>query len=168
MIILPYKNKIPNIDKNAFIASTANIIGDVTIGEYSNIWFNTVIRGDVAKIVIGKNTNIQDSTVIHVGSDGGDTIIGDNVTIGHKCLIHAANLHDNCFIGMGAIIMDGAIIEEGAWVAAGALVTNNKIVKSGQIWAGSPAKYFRDLTAAESKHILESAQNYVTLSKDYK
>ena len=168
MIILPYKNKQPSINKTSFIAQTANIIGEVSIGANSNIWFNTVLRGDVAKIIVGENTNIQDGSIIHVGSNGGDTIIGNNVTIGHKCLIHAATIKDNSFIGMGAIVMDGAIIEEGAWVAAGALVTNNKIVKSGEIWAGSPAKFFRHLNQEESKHILDSARNYVVLANEYK
>lgn len=158
--ILPYKGIMPKINKNAFIAPSASIIGDVTIGEGSGVWFNCVIRGDVESITIGKNTNIQDGTVIHVNRDGGKTIIGDNVTVGHKVLLHACHLRDECFVGMGAIIMDNVIVETGAMVAAGSLVTNNKHVKKGELWAGSPAKFFRHLTSEESDFIMESANNY--------
>ena len=165
--IYPYKGKTPTIEKYAFIAPTATIIGDVIIGKNSNIWFNTVLRGDVEHIVIGENTNIQDGTIVHVTHDGYPTIIGSNVTVGHRTLIHACTLKDNCFVGMGAIIMDRAIIEPYAWVAAGALVTERKIVKSGEIWAGSPAKFFRRLTEDEKKHIDISAKNYVQYSKEY-
>lgn len=166
--ILPYKNIYPKIAESAFIAPTANIIGDVTIGENTGIWFNVVIRGDVEPILIGDNTNIQDGTVIHVTRGGGKTIIGSNVTIGHKALIHAATLSDESFVGMGAIVMDGVVVEKHAWVAAGALVTNNKIVKSGEIWAGNPAKFLRKMTEAEIAYISKSAQNYKIHVQEYK
>lgn len=165
--IFPYFSKFPNISPKAFVAPSASIIGDVTIGEGSGVWFNSVIRGDVEPISIGKNTNIQDGTVIHVTRNGGKTIIGDNVTIGHKALIHACHLMDECFVGMGAIIMDNVIVESGAMVAAGSLLTNNKIVKSGEIWAGNPAKFFRKLTEEESKFIMISANNYRIHAEEY-
>jgi gamma-carbonic anhydrase len=165
--IMPYNGKLPIISNKAFIAPTASIIGDVEIGSGSGVWFNCVIRGDVAYIRIGENTNIQDGTVIHVTRGGFNTIIGSNVTIGHSVIIHACELQDACFVGMGAIIMDNAVVETGAMVAAGSMVTNGKIVKSGEIWAGSPAKKFRDLTEDESRHILVSANNYKKHAQEY-
>jgi carbonic anhydrase/acetyltransferase-like protein (isoleucine patch superfamily) len=167
-LILPYKNTYPKISETAFVAPNVSIIGDVEIGDDSGIWFGTVVRGDVAKIRIGKSTNIQDGSVIHVTRNGFDTIIGDNVTIGHKVLIHAAKLHDYSFIGMGSVIMDNAIVESFSWVAAGSLVTNGKIIKTGEIWAGSPAKFFRKLTDEETSHIKKSADNYALHVKEYK
>lgn len=166
--IMPYLDKTPNISNKAFIAASASIIGDVTIGEESGIWFGCVLRGDVEPIIIGKGTNIQDGSVIHCTRGGGKTIIGDNVTIGHKALIHAAILQDACFIGMGAIIMDGVKVETGAMVAAGSLVTPNKIIPTGEIWAGNPAKFFRKLTKEESDYILISAENYKQHAKEYR
>ena len=168
MPIFQYNNIYPKISETAFVAPTASIIGDVTIGSGSSVWFNNVIRGDVAKIVVGNRTNIQDGTVVHVTRNGGNTIIGDNVTIGHSCLLHACNISSNSFIGMGSIIIDGAIIEEFSWVAAGSLVTNNKIIKSYEIWAGRPAKFFRKLTDEEINYISISAENYHKHSVEYR
>jgi carbonic anhydrase/acetyltransferase-like protein (isoleucine patch superfamily) len=165
--ILSYNNIYPTIANDAFIASGAVIIGDVMIGAGSGIWFNCVLRGDVAKIRIGEKTNIQDGTIIHVTRNGGDCIIGSKVTIGHKALLHACNLQDECFVGMGAIIMDNVIVESGAMVAAGALVTNGKIIKKGEIWAGNPAKFFRNLTKQEAAYILISADNYTKHTEEY-
>lgn len=163
----PYFNKLPKISSEAFVAPTASIIGDVTIGKGSSVWFNSVIRGDVEPITIGENTNIQDGTIIHVTRGGGKTIIGNNVTIGHKALIHACHLMDECFIGMGAIVMDKTIVETGAMVAAGSLLTNNKRVRAGEIWAGNPAKFFRNLTKQESEFIMISANNYRRHAEEY-
>src|ERR1700722_17636607 len=125
-MIMPYKNIIPTIDPDAFIAEGAVVIGDVHIGSKSNIWFGCVVRGDVNYIRIGERTNIQDGSVIHVTRKTGPTVIGSGITIGHNVLLHACTLEDDCFIGMHATIMDGAVVESGAWVAAGALVTPNK------------------------------------------
>ena len=166
--ILPYNGIYPSISDKAFIAPSSSIIGDVTIGEYSSIWFNSVLRGDVASIIIGKNTNIQDGSVVHVTRGGFPTIIGDNVTVGHMALLHACTLQSNSFVGMGAIIMDCVVVEENAYVAAGSLVTNNKIVKSGEIWAGRPAKFFRKATQQEIDHIKISANNYAKHAREYK
>ena len=165
--IFPYNGILPKIDKQAFIAPSSSIIGEVTIGEKSSVWFNCTIRGDVAPITIGKNTNIQDGTVIHVTRNGGKTIIGDNVTVGHKALLHACHLMDGCFIGMGAIIMDNVVVETGGWIASGSLVTNNKRIPTGEIWAGNPAKFFRKLTKQESDFIMISANNYSIHAKEY-
>lgn len=165
--ILPYNNIIPKIAKDAFVAPSANIIGDVEIGSKVGVWFGVVIRGDVAEIKIGDRTNIQDGTIIHVTRNGHPTIIGKGVTIGHQALLHACKLEDNSFVGMSATVMDDVIVESGAMVAAGALVTPGKVVKAGQIWAGSPAKYFRDLTEDEAKFIKISENNYVKHAEEY-
>lgn len=171
--ILPYRGEynpkgiLPTISPKAFIAPGAAIIGDVEIGEDTGVWFGCVIRGDVNIVRIGNRTNIQDGTVIHVTRKTGPTHIGSNVTIGHSALLHACTLHDNSFIGMRATVMDGAVVESGAWVAAGALVTPGKRILAGQIWAGNPAKYFRDLTKEEQDFIAVSAQNYVEHAREY-
>lgn len=165
--ISDYKGVFPKIDEEAFIAPTSSIIGDVTIGKKSGIWFNSVIRGDVASVTIGDNTNIQDGSVIHVSRDGGNTIIGNNVTVGHKVLLHACHLQDACFIGMGATLMDNVVVETGAMIAAGSLVTPNKIIRKGEIWAGNPAKFFRHLTKEEEDFILISANNYTKHAEEY-
>lgn len=167
-VILPYKGIYPTIHPSAWIAPGAVVIGDVHIGAETNVWFGTVIRGDVNTIRIGARTNIQDNSTIHVTRETGPTFIGSGITIGHKALIHAATLEDDCFFGMGASILDGAVVESGAFIAAGAVVTPNKRVPTGQMWAGNPAKYFRDLKPEEQAFIPKSAQNYVDLANQYK
>lgn len=172
-IILPYRGEYapngvsPQISAKAFIAPGASVIGNVEIGEDSGIWFSCVVRGDVNYVRIGSRTNVQDGTVIHVTRHTGPTIIGSNITIGHSALLHACTLEDGCFIGMRATLMDGVVVESGAQVAAGALVTPNKRVPKGQLWAGSPAKYFRDLTEEEQRFIPISAENYVKHAREY-
>lgn len=167
--ILKYKNYEPKVNESAFIASGSQIIGNVEIEEEANIWFNCVIRGDVGSIKIGRGTNIQDGTVIHVDRNpGGDTLIGSMVTVGHFCMLHACTLHDKAFVGMGSLIMDHAVVESEAMVAAGSLVTSGKVVKSGEIWAGRPAKFFKKMSKEEIEHIAQSAQNYIKLMKEYK
>lgn len=159
---------MPKIADDAFIAPNAVIIGDVEIGSKSNVWFNCVIRGDVNIIRIGERTNIQDGTVIHVTRKTGPTKIGSGVTIGHMALLHACTLEDGSFIGMQSTVMDGAVVESGAMVAAGAIVTPNKRIPKGQIWAGNPAKYLRDLKPQEAEFIKISEDNYVRLAGEYK
>src|SRR3954465_1867326 len=164
--ILPYRGEynpkgvVPSISDKAFIAPGAAIIGDVVIGEDCGIWYGCVIRGDVNIIRIGARTNIQDGTVIHVTRQTGPTHIGSNVTIGHSALLHACTLEDNSFIGMRATIMDDAVVESGAMVAAGALVTPGKRIPPGPLWAGAPAKFFRQLSPEDIDFIPVSAQNY--------
>lgn len=162
-----YFNHSPIISPTAFIAKNTSIIGNVTIGNNSSVWFNSVIRGDVASISIGDNTNIQDGSVIHVTRNIGPTIIGNNVTIGHKALIHAATICDYGFMGMGAIMLDDSRIESFAMLAAGGLLTRGKIVKKGEIWAGNPAKFLRMMSVAEMDYITISADNYVQYAKQY-
>ncbi|MBM3580053.1 MAG: gamma carbonic anhydrase family protein [Alphaproteobacteria bacterium] len=176
--IFPYNNIQPSIDPSAFVAHTAIISGDVSIGKNSGIWYGCVLRGDVTKITIGENTNIQDNCVLHgtrpnhaqnkTGSEGAPVIVGSNVTIGHNAIIHACVIEDYAFVGMGAIIMDLARVEKFGMLAAGAMLTPGRVVKSRQIWAGNPAKYFRDMTKEEIDYIQISADNYAQLAREYK
>ena len=176
--IFAYRQSFPKIDQSVFVAHNAIISGQVIIAKNSSIWYNCVLRGDVTKIEIGENTNIQDGSIIHgtrpnhaqnkTGEHGAPVIIGSNVTIGHNAIVHACTLEDNCFIGMGAIAMDLSRVEQYGMLAASAVLTPGKIVKSGQIWAGNPAKYFRDLTQTEKDYIKISADNYQELASEYK
>jgi len=176
--ILPYRGITPTIDSSAFVASTAVLSGDVKIGKNSGIWYGCVLRGDVTKIVIGDNTNIQDNCVMHgtrpnhaqnkTGAEGAPVIIGNNVTIGHGAIVHACIIEDYAFIGMGSLVMDLARVEKFGMLAAGAVLTPGRVVKSGQIWAGNPAKYFRDMTEGEKNYIQISADNYAELAREYK
>lgn len=166
--ILPFQNKFPQIDPSAFIASGAVIIGDVVIGAEASIWSGCVLRGDVGVIRIGARTNIQDGTIIHVTRGAQGTHIGQGVTVGHCALLHDCTIEAGGFIGMRATMLDGARVEKGGMLAAGALLTNNKTVGSGQVWAGSPAKYWRDITAQERAEFDERADEYASLAKMYR
>jgi len=158
--IFSYLDLNPKIDETVYLAPGSKIIGDVTIGEHSSIWFNTVVRGDVNYITIGKMTNVQDLSMLHVTKDTHPLIIGDNVTIGHSVTLHGCTLKNNCFIGMGATVLDGAVIEENSMVAAGALVKQNFVVPKGKLVAGVPAKVVRDLSRDEIENIQASAERY--------
>jgi carbonic anhydrase/acetyltransferase-like protein (isoleucine patch superfamily) len=176
--IITYRGIKPNIDPSSFVALNAIISGDVVIGKNVGIWYGCVIRGDVEKIRIGDDTNIQDNTVIHVtranhvqnktGDKGAPTIIGKGVTVGHSAVIHACTIEDYAFVGMGCVVMDLSRVETFGMLAAGAILTPKKVVKSGQIWAGNPARYLRDLTPEEKNYIKTSAQNYVELMQEYR
>jgi len=166
--LIPYKTKSPKIAATAFIAPTAAVIGDVIIGEDSSIWYGAVVRGDVNDIRIGARANIQDGTVIHVATHGQGTYIGNDITVGHMAVLHACTLEDWAFVGMKACIMDGAVVESWGMVAAGALLTPGKKVPSGQLWAGSPAKFLRNVTDAEKDMFRWSARHYVELAHAHK
>ena len=163
--IMGIYEKTPALPRAGFIAPSASVIGDVSIGEKSSVWYGAVLRGDVNSIRIGAQTNIQDNTVIHVaktnvGGVAAPTIIGDRVTVGHNAILHACTVKDDAFIGMGATVMDGAVVESGAMVAAGALVTPGTVVPTGQLWAGAPAKFMREMTAEEKAFTVTSAETY--------
>ena len=166
--IITYKGSSPKIHPSCYIADGAVIAGSVTIGENSSIWFNSTLRGDVAPITIGSNTNIQDGTVIHTYRFDGATNIGSNITIGHLALIHAATIKDNAFIGMKSTIMDKVIVEEFGFVAAGSLVTPGKVIKTKELWGGVPAKFIRMVTEQELEFMKENYQNYIELANEYK
>ena len=166
-LIIAYNGILPTIAGDAFIAHTATVIGDVVIGAKTGVWFGCLLRGDVREIRVGERTNIQDGTIVHVTKGKSGTYIGSDITIGHGAIIHACTLQDGCFVGMGATVMDGVVVESGAMVAAGALVTPGKVVKKGELWAGSPAKFLRPLTAKELAFFPESASEYAKLAEDY-
>lgn len=167
-LILPYKGILPKIHDDAWIAPNACVAGDVEIGADSSIWFGVQMRGDVHEIRIGKRTNIQDGCVLHVTRKVSGCYIGDNVTIGHMALLHACTVESNSFVGMGATILDEAVVESGAMLAAGSLLTGGKRIPAGELWAGRPAKFMRQLTQADLDFFPVSAENYVRLSKEYK
>ncbi len=166
-IVKPYKHIHPKIDDKCYVFDNTSIIGDVHIGEGSSIWYGSVIRGDVNKIRIGANTNIQDGTVIHVATFGSGTYIGDKVTVGHQALLHDCTLEDGTYIGMQSCIMDGAVVKSGAFVAAGSLVTPGKCIPSGQLWGGRPARYMRDLNEEDYKLIEWSWSHYRKLAEEH-
>lgn len=165
--LLPYRGISPQVDDSVFIAGGARVIGDVVIGEQSSVWYNAVIRGDVNEARIGDRVNVQDNAVIHGARAGQGTYIEDDVTIGHGAVVHACNIGANTLIGMHACILDGASVEPGAMVAAGAVVTPRKIVPSGELWAGVPARKLRDLSRQELEDIRASAQHYASLGQEY-
>lgn len=173
-MILKYKKWRPCIKKNAWIAKSADIIGNVKIGKDSSIWFGAIVRGDVHYIKIGKRTSVQDLSMIHVThykkedmSDGNPTIIGDDVTIGHKVMLHGCAVKNACLIGMSATILDGAVIEKESIVGAGSLVTKNKTFPPRSLIMGSPAKFIRNLTDEEVEEIYDSAKRYVKFKNGY-
>ena len=166
-IIKPYKGIYPNIDEKSYILDNTSVIGDVHIGEGSSVWYGSVIRGDVNKIRIGADTNVQDGTIIHVATFGHGTHIGDKVTIGHQALLHDCTIQDEAYIGMQTCIMDGAVVESRAFVAAGSLVTPGKRIPSGQLWGGRPARYMRDLNDDDYKLFEWSWAHYRNLAEDH-
>jgi len=161
-LILPIKGKTPSMGKDGFIADNATIIGDVVMGDRCSIWFNAVIRGDVHFIKMGDQVNVQDGAIIHCTYQKAPTTIGNNVSIGHRAIVHGCTIHDNVLIGMGAIVMDNCVVESGSIIAAGAVVTEGTHVPSGTIYAGVPAKKVKEV----SKELFEGeveriAKNYV-------
>ena len=163
--LFPYKDAFPKLHKSVFIAPGAKIIGNVTIGEYSSVWYNTVIRGDVNYVKIGKMTNIQDCSMLHVTNRKFPLIIGNKVTIGHSVTLHGCVLQNLCLIGMGSVILDGVIVEENSIVAAGAVVKPGFVVPSGKLVAGVPAKIIRSLSYDEILDFDKLAYRYVEYSK---
>ena len=165
-MIHQFDGQIPNVHKNSFIASSADVIGNVSIGEYSNIWFGTVLRGDMDSLTIGEYTNVQDNSTVH-NDDNFSVDIGDYVTIGHNCIIHGCRILSNTLIGMGSTILNGAEIGEYSIIGAGSLVTQGKKIPSGVLCMGVPAKVIRELTIEEKESIKKSAEHYVELSTKY-
>ena len=169
MSIRKFENHSPLIHSTSYVDDTALVLGDVQIGENCSIWPMTVIRGDVNSVQIGNSTNIQDNSVLHVTHDGPynpggfNSKIGNNVTVGHRVILHGCEIGDSCLIGMGTTIMDGVIIEPQSLIGAGSLVTPNKRLESGYLWMGSPIRKVRKLTDEELQSIEYSALSYVKL-----
>lgn len=174
MAIRNFDKKKPNIGSKAYIDETALLIGDVDVGEDCSIWPMVVVRGDVHSIKIGKRTNIQDASVIHVTSpseyyrEGFSCVVGDDVTVGHRVTLHACEVGNLCLIGMSSTIMDGAIIEDKVIVGAGSLVSPNKRLESGYLYVGSPVKKVRKLNEKELLFLVYSAKHYVELKDLHK
>ena len=173
-MIHKYKNMLPKLGSNTWVAPSADVVGDVTCGDECSIWFGCVVRGDVHYIQIGDRVNIQDLSMIHVThykkedkSDGNPTIIGNDVTIGHRVMLHGCEIEDACLIGMSATILDGAVIGKESIVGAGSLVTKNKKFPPRSLIMGSPAKLVRELNDEEVKELYASASRYVEFKKDY-
>ncbi|MCI0507649.1 MAG: gamma carbonic anhydrase family protein [Gammaproteobacteria bacterium] len=173
MTIRSFQGISPDIADSVYIDATALVIGDVKIGEHSSIWPMTVVRGDVNKIIIGSNTNIQDSSILHVTHphqnhpDGFTLCVGNNVTVGHRVILHGCSIKDNCLIGMGSIIMDGAVVHSHVLLGAGSLVAPGKELESGYLYLGSPVKKLRPLTGEERNWIDYSAAHYKKLKTRY-
>jgi carbonic anhydrase/acetyltransferase-like protein (isoleucine patch superfamily) len=167
-LILPVKDIYPQIGEGCFIAQNATLVGDVILGQECSVWFNAVIRGDVNFIRIGNKTNIQDGAVIHCTYQKAGTTIGNNVSIGHKALVHGCTVEDNVLIGMGAIVMDQAVVQTNCLVAAGAIVLENTICESGFIYAGIPAKKVKALSQEQIAGMGKTANNYVLYGSWFK
>jgi carbonic anhydrase/acetyltransferase-like protein (isoleucine patch superfamily) len=172
-MFIEFCGKKPAVPDSCFVAGSAELVGDITLGENVNIWYGTILRADINSISVGDNTNIQDGSVVHVdrgsGKTGSGTVkIGNNVTIGHRAVIHACEIGDNCLIGMGAIVLSGAVIGTGSILAAGAVVKENEKIPPGSLVAGVPAKVKGEVSSEWSQRIIDSAKNYVALGQQHK
>ncbi|WP_370900015.1 gamma carbonic anhydrase family protein [Chryseobacterium gossypii] len=160
--------KTPQIGKNTFLAETATVIGDVTMGEDCSIWYNAVIRGDVHYIRMGNKVNVQDNAMLHCTYQKHPLNIGNNVSIGHSAIVHGCTIQDNVLIGMGAIVMDDCLVEENSIVGAGSVVTQGTHIKSGEVWGGVPAKKIKDINSQLLEgEVNRIADNYVKYSSWY-
>jgi len=164
-MIYKFKDKTPDTKKAAFIAESADIVGDVTLGEDSTIWFNTSLRGDIAPVVVGKGTNIQEGAVLHVEHNT-PCIVGDNVTVGHGAIIHGTKIGSRSLVGMGAIILSNSEIGEDSVVGAGALVTEGKIFPPKSLIIGSPARKIREITDSDIERMKKASEEYIELGKE--
>jgi len=167
-MILEHNGIAPQIDASVFLAPSACVIGDVQIGEKSSLWFNVLVRGDVNYIRIGKRTNIQDGTVIHVTHKTHPTVIGDDVSVGHSVTLHGCTIQDGCLIGIGAIILDGVEVGESSLVAAGSLLTPGTKIPPRSLVMGSPARVRKELTDAECADFHSIAERYIKYQDDYR
>jgi len=166
-MIRPYLHWQPAVDASAWVANSAEVMGRVEIGADSNIWYQSVLRGDVHDICIGERSNIQDHCTLHTSHGVSPCIVGNDVTVGHRVILHGCEIQDFCLVGMGSIVMDQAILESGCLLAAGSLVAERKVLRSGYLYAGSPARERRPLTDEEKEFLKHSAEHYVKLSKTH-
>jgi len=166
-MIIEHQGKKPQIHPSVFLAPTAVVIGDVTIGEGSSVWFGAVVRGDIQSIRIGRRVNIQDMVMIHVDAPDHPTRIADDVTMGHRAIVHGCTIEEGSLIGMGSVVMNGAVIGEGSLVAAGALVTEGKVLPPRSLIAGIPGKVLRQLSEDESEGLKKHARHYAELAATY-
>lgn len=163
-MIKELKGKKPNIDKDAFIAETASVLGDVTLGEGSSIWYGAVARGDIAPIIIGKFSNIQDNATIH-NETNIPAIVGDYTVVGHNAIIHGCTIGNNCLIGMGSIILNRAVVGDNCIIGAGSLITQGKVIPPNSMVVGTPGKVLRQVTDDELEKVKKNAIRYSDLWK---
>lgn len=166
-IILPFDGVWPEVASSAFVAPGAVIVGNVTVGSDSSVWFNTTIRGDIAPITIGARSSVQDNTVVHVNMDA-PTMIGDDVTIGHSALVHGTTIHDGAMIGMGSLVLSYSVVGENAVVAAGALILERYEVPPGAVMVGVPARQRDELDATQAERLAGIPDRYVRVSRKYR
>ena len=166
-MIIKYENHLPKIHETCFLAESSSVIGKVTMGQDSSVWYGAVLRGDVESIKIGERTNVQDNVTIHVAS-GYETVIGDDVTIGHNAVVHGCKVGNRVLIGMGAIVLDGAIIEDDVIIGAGALIPPGKVISSKSLVVGSPGKVVKTLGDEALQGLLDSAKVYVKEANSHK
>ena len=166
-MILPYDGRAPSVDPSAYVVASAVVVGDVTIGPESSVWFHAVVRGDIEPIRIGARTNVQDNATLHVVGGRFPTTLGDGVTVGHNAVVHGCTIGNRVLIGMGATILNGAEIGDDTIVAAGTLVTEGAMIPRRSLVMGSPGKVRRTLSDEDVASILEYAANYVRYKKDY-
>jgi carbonic anhydrase/acetyltransferase-like protein (isoleucine patch superfamily) len=157
----------PQLGEQAWVADTAAVIGDVILGARASIWYGAVLRGDVEKIRIGSDTNIQDNSVVHVDSSGFSTEVGQGVTVGHRVVLHGCRIGDGALIGIGAIVLNGAEVGEGSLIGAASLVTEGKKIPPGVLAMGAPCRVVRPLTEEEKRGMRESAAHYVELAREH-
>ena len=166
--IFPYKDKAPQLDASVFVAPTASVIGDIHVGAESSIWYGTVLRGDVMAIRIGARTSIQDNSVVHATGGWAETVVGDEVTVGHSVILHGCRVGSRVLVGMGSIVLDDAEIGEGTLIGAGSLVTARTKIPPGVLAHGRPCKVARDLKPEELEKILEAARLYVQYGREHR
>lgn len=167
-MIHPYQATVPRVHPTAFVHESAHVIGDVELGEDASVWFCSVVRGDVNVVRIGRGTNIQDGTVVHVNRGGQPTILGDFVTVGHAARLHGCRIASHCLIGIGSIVLDGVELGEECLVAAGTLVPPGMKVPPRSVLMGAPATVRREVNRQDLELIHRSAQNYIELKNDYR
>lgn len=166
-MIQSYRDKNPQIHESAFIAENATVVGDVVIGPDASVWFGSVVRADVHFIRIGARTNVQDLTVMHVNQGKNGTILEEDVTVGHRAILHGCHVKRGSLIGMGAVLLDDVVVEEGSLVAAGSVVSPGTVVPAGKLARGVPARMVRDLTEEEILGIRRSVESYCGLKDEY-
>lgn len=167
-IIRPHGGKSPRLHQSVMLIGDVTVVGDVEIGERSSLWFGAVVRGDVNSIRIGARTNVQDCCVIHVTSRTHPTVVGDEVTLGHRVTLHGCTVKDRCLVGIGAVVMDGAVVGEDAMVGAGALVPPGMVVPPGMLALGAPAEVKRQLTPEELVFFRDTAERYAGYAEQYR
>lgn len=166
-LLISYRGKTPQVSPDAYITPGAVLVGDVRVAAGASVWFGCVLRGDDHYIEIGEGANVQDGTVIHVTLETDPTIVGVDAIIGHGARLHGCRLGDGCLIGIGAVVLDGAVVEPGGFLAAGALLPPRKVVPSGELWAGNPARKLRDLRDGDREFMTFDSAHYRKLTAEY-